>query len=156
MPKFLLFATVLLLTACSSSPPPPPTPTVVVMHIQAAADLNLSAGGQATPVRVRLYELKNGGAFSRADYFSLVNATGATLSADLVAQDELLIQPGQRLTLERTLDEQSRLLGLVVSYRELDSAVWRQMVSIPSNETTPLTVSLTARAISAAATKPAN
>ncbi|QLL16164.1 type VI secretion system lipoprotein TssJ [Pseudomonas chlororaphis] len=155
MPKFLLFATAVLLTACTSSPPPA-TPTVVVMHIQAAADLNLSAGGQATPVRVRLYELKSGAAFSRADYFSLVNATGATLSADLVAQDELLIQPGQRLTLERTLDEQSRLLGLVVSYRELDSAVWRQMVSIPSNETTPLTVSLTARAISAAATKPAN
>ncbi|AZD86743.1 Type VI secretion lipoprotein/VasD [Pseudomonas chlororaphis subsp. aureofaciens] len=155
MPKFLLFAIAVLLTACASSPPPP-TPTVVVMHIQAAADLNLSAGGQATPVRVRLYELKNGAAFSRADYFSLVNATGATLSADLVAQDELLIQPGQRLTLERTLDEQSRLLGLVVSYRELDSAVWRQMVSIPSNETTPLTVSLKARAISAAATKPAN
>ncbi|WMI97462.1 type VI secretion system lipoprotein TssJ [Pseudomonas chlororaphis subsp. aurantiaca] len=155
MPKFLLFATVLLLTACASSPPPP-TPTVVVMHIQAAADLNLSAGGQATPVRVRLYELKSGAVFSRADYFSLVNATSATLSTDLVAQDELLIQPGQRLTLERKLDEQSRLLGLVVSYRELDSAVWRQMVSIPSNETTPLTVSLTARAISAAATKPAN
>ncbi|AZC38089.1 type VI secretion system lipoprotein TssJ [Pseudomonas chlororaphis] len=155
MPKFLLFATVLLLTACASSPPPP-TPTVVVMHIQAAADLNLSAGGQATPVRVRLYELKSGAVFSRADYFSLVNATSATLSTDLVAQDELLIQPGQQLTLERKLDEQSRLLGLVVSYRELDSAVWRQMVSIPSNETTPLTVSLTARAINAAATKPAN
>lgn len=155
MPKFLLFATVLLLTACASSPPPP-NPTVVVMHIQAAADLNLSAGGQATPVRVRLYELKSGAVFSRADYFSLVNATSATLSTDLVAQDELLIQPGQRLTLERKLDEQSRLLGLVVSYRELDSAVWRQMVSIPSNETTPLTVSLTARAINAAATKPAN
>ncbi|AZC51287.1 Type VI secretion lipoprotein/VasD [Pseudomonas chlororaphis subsp. piscium] len=155
MPKFLLFATVLLLTACASSPPPP-NPTVVVMHIQAAADLNLSAGGQATPVRVRLYELKSGAVFSRADYFSQVNATSATLSTDLVAQDELLIQPGQQLTLERKLDEQSRLLGLVVSYRELDSAVWRQMVSIPSNETTPLTVSLTARAISAAATKPVN
>ncbi|AVO59656.1 type VI secretion system lipoprotein TssJ [Pseudomonas chlororaphis] len=155
MPKFLLFATVLLLTACASSPPPP-NPTVVVMHIQAAADLNLSAGGQATPVRVRLYELKSGAVFSRADYFSLVNATSATLSTDLVAQDELLVQPGQQLTLERKLDEQSRLLGLVVSYRELDSAVWRQMVSIPSNETTPLTVSLTARAISAAATKPVN
>ncbi|MGN7744074.1 type VI secretion system lipoprotein TssJ [Pseudomonas sp. 22526] len=155
MPKFLLFATLLLLTACASSPPPP-NPTVVVMHIQAAADLNLSAGGQATPVRVRLYELKSGAVFSRADYFSLVNATSATLATDLVAQDELLIQPGQQLTLERRLDEQSRLLGLVVSYRELDSAVWRQMVSIPSNATTPLTVSLTARAINAAATKPAN
>jgi type VI secretion system protein VasD len=126
------------------------------MYIQAATDLNPSADGQATPVRVRLYELKSAAAFSRADYFSLVDAASATLSTDLVAQDELLIQPGQQLTLERTLDEQSRLLGLLVSYRELDSAVWRQLVSIPSNETTPLTVSLTARAISTAPTKPAN
>ncbi len=151
MPKLWLFATILLLTACASNP----RPTVVVMYIQAAADLNPSAGGQATPVRVRLYELKSGAAFGRADYFSLVDAASTTLSTDLVAQDELLIQPGQQLTLERTLDEQSRLLGLVVSYRELDSAVWRQLVSIPSNETTPLTVSLTARAISTASTEPA-
>ncbi|HSX91113.1 MAG TPA: type VI secretion system lipoprotein TssJ [Pseudomonas sp.] len=151
MPKLWLFATILLLTACASNP----RPTVVVMYIQAAADLNPSAGGQATPVRVRLYELKSGAAFGRADYFSLVDAASTTLSTDLVAQDELLIQPGQQLTLERTLDEQSRLLGLVVSYRELDSAVWRQLVSIPNNETTPLTVSLTARAISTASTEPA-
>ncbi len=151
MPKLWLFATILLLTACASNP----RPTVVVMYIQAAADLNPSAGGQATPVRVRLYELKSGAAFGRADYFSLVDAASTTLSTDLVAQDELLIQPGQQLTLERTLDEQSRLLGLVVSYRDLDSAVWRQLVSIPSNETTPLTVSLTARAISTASTEPA-
>ena len=151
MPKLWLFAAILLLTACASNP----RPTGVVMYIQAAADLNPSAGGQATPVRVRLYELKSGAAFGRADYFSLVDAASTTLSTDLVAQDELLIQPGQQLTLERTLDEQSRLLGLVVSYRELDSAVWRQLVSIPSNETTPLTVSLTARAISTASTEPA-
>lgn len=69
-------------------------------------------------------KLKSGAVFSRADYFSLVDAASKTLSTDLVAQDEMLIQPGQQLTLERTLDEQSRLLGLVVSYRELDRAVW--------------------------------
>ena len=152
MSKLLMLATAILLTACASSP----RPTVVVMYIQAAADLNPTAGGQATPVRVRLYELKSGAVFSRADYFSLVDAASKTLSTDLVAQDEMLIQPGQQLTLECTLDEQSRWLGLVVSYRELDRAVWRQVVSIPSNETAPLTVSLKARAVSTAPTKPAD
>ena len=152
MSKLLMLATAILLTACASSR----RPTVVVMYIQAAADLNPTAGGQATPVRVRLYELKSGAVFSRADYFSMVDAASKTLSTDLVAQDEMLIQPGQQLTLERTLDEQSRLLGLVVSYRELDRAVWRQVVSIPSNETAPLTVSLKARAVSTAPTKPAD
>lgn len=150
MPRIVLLAVASLLSACASDPAPPP-PTIVVLQFQAAADLNPSADGQAAPVRVRLYELKSGAVFSRADYFSLVDAANATLAADLLEQDELLIQPGQQLTLQRQLDEQSRLLGLVVAYRELDSAVWRQLVSIPSHQTSQLNVALGARAVSAVA-----
>lgn len=151
MPRIVLLALVLLVSACASDPAPP-APTVVVLHIQAAADLNPSANGQATPVRVRLYELKSGAAFNRADYFSLVEAANATLSTDLLEQDELLIQPGQQLTMERVLDEQSRLLGLVVAYRELDRAVWRQVLSIQSHQTNHMNVTLGARAVSATPT----
>lgn len=154
MPRIVLLAMALLLTACASDPEPP-APTIVVLQFQAAADLNPSADGQAAPVRVRLYELKSGAAFSRADYFSLVDAANATLSSDLLEQDELLIQPGQQLTVERQLDEQSRLLGFVVAYRQLDSAVWRQLVDIPSNQTSQLSISLGATAISAVPTPPA-
>lgn len=150
MPRIVLLVAALLLTACASDAVPP---TIVVLHFQAAADLNPSADGQATPVRVRLYELKSGAAFDRADYFSLVDAASATLAADLLVQDELLIQPGQQLTVERQLDEQSRLLGVVVAYRELDSAVWRQLVSIPSHQTSQLNVSLGARAVTATPAK---
>lgn len=150
MPRIVLLAVAFLLSACASDPAPP-APTIVVLQFQAAADLNPSPNGQAAPVRVRLYELKSGAAFSRADYFSLVDAANATLAADLLEQDELLIQPGQQLTLQRQLDEQSRWLGLVVAYRQLDSAVWRQLVSIPSHRTSQLNVSLGARAVSAVA-----
>ena len=154
MPRIVLLAMALLLTACASDPEPP-APTIVVLQFQAAANLNPSPDGQAAPVRVRLYELKSGAAFSRADYFSLVDAANATLSSDLLEQDELLIQPGQQLTVERQLDEQSRLLGFVVAYRQLDSAVWRQLVDIPSNQTSQLSINLGATAISAVPTPPA-
>lgn len=150
MPRILLLAVILLLTACASGSAPP---TIVVLQFEAAADLNPAPDGQATPVRVRLYELKSGASFDRADYFSLVDAANTTLASDLLVQDELLIQPGQQLTVERQLDEQSRLLGVVVAYRELDSAVWRQLVSIPVGETSELDVSLGARAVSAVPAK---
>ncbi|NQD93585.1 type VI secretion system lipoprotein TssJ [Pseudomonas sp. CrR25] len=153
MPRVLLLAAALLLAACASDPAPP-APTIVILQFQAAADLNPSPDGQAAPVRVRLYELKSGAAFSRADYFSLVDAANATLAADLLEQDELLIHPGQQLTVERQLDEQSRLLGLVVAYRQLDNAVWRQLVSIPGHQTNQLNVSLGARAVSAVVAPP--
>ena len=155
MPRIVLLAMALLLLSACASDPAPPAPTIVVLQFQAAADLNPSPDGQAAPVRVRLYELKSGAAFSRADYFSLVDAANATLATDLLEQDELLIQPGQQLTVERQLDEQSRLLGFVVAYRQLDSAVWRQLVNIPSNQTSQLSISLGAKAISAVPAPPA-
>lgn len=144
---------VVLLSACASEPPPP-APTVVRLQFQAQADLNPSASGQAAPVRVRLYELKSGAAFSRADYFSLVEAANAALGSDLVEQDELLIQPGEQLIVDRTLDEQSRLLGFVVAYRDLDDSVWRQLVNIPAHKTSVLNVSLGPRAVSAVPVAP--
>ncbi|PAU61561.1 type VI secretion system-associated lipoprotein [Pseudomonas sp. PIC25] len=146
MPRTLwITVAALLLAACASEPPP----TRVLLQFQASADLNPSASGQAAPVRVRLYELKSGAAFSRADYFSLVESPQATLAADLIEQDELLIQPGDRQELERALDASTRLLGIVVAYRDLDSAVWRQLVSIPANEESRFDITLGARAVSA-------
>ena len=147
MPRTLwMTVAALLLTACATSEPPA---TRVLLQFQASADLNPSTSGQAAPVRVRLYELKSGAAFSRADYFSLVESPQATLAADLIEQDELLIQPGDRQELERTLDASTRLLGIVVAYRDLDSAVWRQLVSIPANEESRFDITLGARAVSA-------
>lgn len=154
MPRIVWGMMALLLTACASEPPAP-EPTVVRLQFQATADLNPSGSGQPAPVRVRLYELKSGATFSRADYFSLVEAANATLGGDLVEQDELLIQPGEQLILDRTLDDQSRLLGFVVAFRDLDDSVWRQLVNIPSHKTSVLNVSLSARAVSAVPVAPA-
>jgi type VI secretion system protein VasD len=136
----------ILLAACASKEPPP---TQVFLQFQASADLNPSANGEAAPVRVRLYQLKNGVAFSRADYFALADAPQTTLAADLIEQDELLIQPGEHQELERTLDAGARLLGIVVAYRDLDSAIWRQLITVPANQVSRYDIRLGARAVSA-------
>lgn len=131
-------AIALLLVSCAKDTPPSQPPqqantsadtAAVALHFSAGAGLNPGADGQPAPVRVRLFELKNTANFLRADYFSLAERAQPTLGADLIDQDEVLLQPGQRLTLKRTLDPATRQIGLVVGYREIDQAQWRTVLT---------------------------
>ncbi|MCE0913148.1 MULTISPECIES: type VI secretion system lipoprotein TssJ [unclassified Pseudomonas] len=147
-----------LLSACSKdSPVEPavtdaaPAATGITLYFSAAAGLNPGAGGTPAPVRVRIYELKNSAAFARADYFALAERAQATLAADLIDQDEVLLQPGEQLRLERPLDPATRQVGLVVGYREVDQAQWRSVLPVPPRD---YQISLDARAVRSAVATP--
>lgn len=136
-----------LLAGCASEPPPPPPPTVVQLHFLGSSELNPSPAGDPAPVRVRLYELKNTNAFARADFFSLTDKPESTLGADLVAHDELLLRPSEQKELERTLDEGTKYLAIVVAYRDLDHAFWRQVVAVTAQKTSPYDVMVGSHAV---------
>ncbi|MBA5708127.1 type VI secretion system lipoprotein TssJ [Pseudomonas fulva] len=129
-----------LLAACSKDTPAAavanevPERAAVTLYFSAAAGLNPGPGGAPAPVRVRLFELKNSAAFARADYFALAERAQATLGADLIDQDEVLLQPGGQLRLERPLDPATRHIGLVVGYREIDQAQWRSVMPVPPRD----------------------
>lgn len=136
-----------LLAACASEPPPPPPPTVLQLHFLGSSELNPSPAGDPAPVRVRLYELKSANNFSRADFFSLIDKPESALGSDLVAHDELLLRPSEQKEIERTLDEQTRFLAIVVGYRDLDHALWRQVVAVPAQKTSPYDVMVGSHAV---------
>ena len=144
-----------LLGACSKDVPVPVPANEdapgVSLYLSAAAGLNPGADGTPAPVRVRVYELKNAAAFERADYFALVERAQATLGADLVDQDEVLLQPGRQLQLDRPLSPATRMVGLVVSYREIDRAQWRRVLPVPPHH---YQISLDVRAVRSAAATP--
>ncbi|MEK1941899.1 MAG: type VI secretion system lipoprotein TssJ [Pseudomonas sp.] len=151
MPRlYSLFQSVLLaslLTACASEPPPPPPPTVLKLHFLGSSELNPSPAGDPAPVRVRLYELKSPNNFSRADFFTLIDKPESALGSDLVAHDELLLRPSEQKELERTLDEATKYLAIVVAYRDLDHATWRQVLSVPVQKTSPYDVMVGSHAV---------
>ena len=143
----LLALTLLTLANCGSeptlpTPPPQPSPTRIILDIQAATDVNPGPGDQPLPLAVKIYQLKNTGAFNGADFFSLYEEPDATLGAALVAHEEVVVKPGGSTLLERTLEESTRHLGLVAAYRNLDEAVWRATVPTPSQLTTPVKIQL--------------
>ncbi|MCH7419004.1 type VI secretion system lipoprotein TssJ [Pseudomonas mosselii] len=147
-----------LLSACSKDSPVEPAvtdaappATGITLYFSAAAGLNPGASGTPAPVRVRIYELKNSAAFARADYFALAERAQATLAADLIDQDEVLLQPGEQLRLERPLDSATRQVGLVVGYREVDQAQWRSVLPVPPRD---YQISLDVRAVRSAVATP--
>ncbi|WP_339493032.1 MULTISPECIES: type VI secretion system lipoprotein TssJ [unclassified Pseudomonas] len=161
IPRFLLaVATVLLLTACakdvaSLQPEDAEADTAAIeLHFHAIAGLNPGATGHPAPVRVRIFELKNAAIFGRSDYFALAERAQATLGADLIDQDEVLVRPGQQLSLQRDLDPATRHIGILVGYRELDQSLWRTVMNVPAREYTEYQISLDVRAVRSAVVVP--
>lgn len=139
-----------VLAGCGSParPPPPPPPTVVQMTLSADAGVNPDSRGRASPVVVRVYELKTVAAFHGADFFALWEREKEALGEDLVAREELQLRPGAQLRLERTLGPQTRHVGVIAAYRDLERARWRGTYDVVVHRRQAISVALEARNVS--------
>jgi len=126
----LVLAAMLLCAACASTPPRP-EPMKLALAVEARPTLNPDDKGRAAPVLVRLYELKTEGAFLNADYFSLDEKDRTVLQQDLLVRDEFILRPGETRDIARTLQPETRALGVLVGYRDLGHATWRAVHRLP-------------------------
>ena len=99
--------------------------TKLVLTIEAASGVNPDTGLRPSPIKVRIYELKDPGAFSEADYFSLDTSDKVTLAADMLAKDEFILRPGESRTIERKSNPQTTAIGVLAGYRDLPNSTWR-------------------------------
>lgn len=80
------------LTGCKSpdpTPPPPPPRTNVILRFKPAPDMNPNDRGEATPLDVRIYQLKDKTAFSEAAFEELWTDATNRLSTSLVAEPKV-------------------------------------------------------------------
>ena len=137
----MAFAALFALAACQAAPPPTP-PTVVNLTVAAGPTINPDPQGRPTPVLVRVYELTAPSAFQQADFFQLLERDGETLGTDLAGRDELTVTPGGSAALTIDFGPQSRFLGVLVAYRDIDNAQWRAVTAVTQNATSAVSVSL--------------
>ena len=139
-------AAAVLLGGCAA-PPPKPVVTPVEVTLSAAANANPDAQGRASPLTVRLYVLKSPGAFNGADFFSLYDKDTATLGAELVQREDMLLRPGESRKLSLTLAPEAKAIGVLAAYRDLEHARWRALQPLDVGKPMDLTVRLEARQI---------
>jgi type VI secretion system protein VasD len=125
-----------------AQPPAPPLPSIAELSFVIDANVNPDASGRPSPVVVRIYELKSLAAFNRADFFSLYEKDREQLGADLVNRDELPMMPGGKPQAITTLRSDTRYLGVVAAFRDIERARWRASTPIFVNQTTRMEIKL--------------
>ena len=125
----------LLAVGCGGGPPPPGN---VDLTITATNDINPDSAGRASPVVLRVYQLAEPTQFQAADFFQLFDKEQATLGADLVAREELVIPPGGTLSVPIALKPNAKRIGIAAAFRDIDKASWRAVIEVPPTEKTKL------------------
>jgi len=98
-------------------------------------------------LKVRLYELKSFRTFKKADFFSLYEDDEGTLGADLLEQDELQFKPNKARRYRRKLQPDTRYIGIMAAYRDIDNARWRAIIKIKPLKTRRIVVHLEAKGV---------
>lgn len=143
----------LVITGCAKPPAPPPVvpppkPTVLDISLQVSPLANPDARGRASPVVVRVYELKNLTAFQAADFFALFERDKDTLGSELVAKEEMVLQPDDRRAVKRELQADTRFVAVMAAYRDLDRARWRASMPVTLHATELVRIDVQERQIS--------
>ncbi|MEY4719245.1 MAG: type secretion system lipoprotein TssJ [Pseudomonadota bacterium] len=135
--RFLSVVFLLLLCACAADAPIPPTPlppTVIQLDIDSQPLINPDASGKASPVLLRIYELRETNNFLGSDFFALFDKEQATLAADLVRKQEVWLKPGEHQTLQLQAASDTRSIGFFAVFRKLDDAQWRAWSSLTPHQ----------------------
>lgn len=142
----ILVAVLATASGCSSGPPKP-TPVKAALII--AADVNPDIEGHPAPIVIRLYELKEEGAFNNTDYFKLVDREQEALGPSLVAREEYELQPGESRTWELKVSGEARFVGVAAGFRDLANSHWKVLLPTPHKHfgTPQLTINVAKSAV---------
>jgi type VI secretion system protein VasD len=122
----------LCVVSCGSKPPkPPPPPPPTKAAIIVSADVNPDVSGRPSPIVVRLYQLKEEGAFNSANYFALSDKEQETLGASLVSREEYELKPGETRELVLKIPPEARYLAAVAGFRDLNNSKWKALSPAP-------------------------
>ncbi len=135
--SFLLFAA-LALAHCSAPKPP----AVLTLTMIGSADQNPDANAKAAPVAVRIYQLTQTAKFERSDVFALTEHEQQTLGQDDAGSQEIVLSPGETQTKTFELKPGVQSVGVIVLYRDIDNAKWRDDAAVATSGPTKLTLNV--------------
>jgi type VI secretion system protein VasD len=134
--RALVAAMALLAAAVRAEPAPEraaapkPAPFSIEATLVGGVALNPNLEGHASPVVVRLFELKQTGSFQAASFAALFERSQETLGPDLLAQQEFILRPGEIRHYDRSGTPTAAALGLAAAFRAPEKDGWRMVVPL--------------------------
>lgn len=98
------------------------------LRFEASDSINPDASGRASPLVIRIYELRASDTFRSAGFFDLYDEPEGVLDKDLLSMDDLVLRPELAEHLEMTLHENTRYIGIVAAFQNIDEAGWKMII----------------------------
>ena len=125
-----------LLAGCASTPKPEP----MTCAIETSAQVNPTEGKRPSPVLLRVYGLKSAAAFGSADFVAIYQRDQTELAADITVKDEYLMAPGETRSCSKMLPPETRFIGVIAAFRDLEHATWRSVTPVEGGKKNKVTV----------------
>lgn len=119
----LALSTALVLAACG-------TPEVLI-GIHSSDDINPDDHGEALPVVLQVYQLRESDPFHRADFGELWRNGSETLADSLLTKREFVVDPASEDRVAVRRDSDATHLGVVAVFRDAEDAQWRSIEPLP-------------------------
>ncbi|HEY3786493.1 MAG TPA: type VI secretion system lipoprotein TssJ [Steroidobacteraceae bacterium] len=116
--------------------------TTLELTVVGGPALNPNSEGRPSPVVIRIFDLSEAGSFQSADYQGLFEHPKDALKQIILAQEELVLRPGDIQERNRGLPPQVHALGIAAAFRDLDHAVWRLVVPLKAGQRNFLLIDL--------------
>ncbi|MGK0373288.1 MAG: type VI secretion system protein VasD [Glaciecola sp.] len=123
------------------------TITKADLTIEAAQNVNPDIDGRPSPVLLRFFELKSTAAFNNADFFNLYDQGVGELGADYVGHFDVEMKPGESKEILKEFLPDTRYLGVMAAYRDINNAVWRRIIDIEVDSNSDLLITLNSNEI---------
>jgi type VI secretion system protein VasD len=123
---------------------PPVGATELELTIVGGPQLNPNSEGRASPVVVRVFGLKASQGFESADYAALFERATETLKADVLAQEEFVLRPGDIQHRDRAPGPQERVIGVAAAFRRIEGALWKLVIPLKPGVRNQLLIDLNA------------
>lgn len=102
---------------------------IKILHLDLSAReaANKNAQGIALSTVVRIYQLKDRKAFDSANYQSLFAQDSTVVKADLLAQKDIRVRPGESVTVDIPLEKEAQYVGVAGMFISPDQSEdsWR-------------------------------
>jgi type VI secretion system protein VasD len=100
--------------------------------LSATNDVNPDINGRPSPVVLRVFQLRSAAEFTSADFAALYSHEKESLGANLVAVEEFELHPGENLDIRLAMARDTRYIGAIAAFRDINSAQWRTLLARPS------------------------
>jgi type VI secretion system protein VasD len=146
-----IMGAVAMVTGCTHAPGTvaQPNPQSLTVAVDSEPYLNSDPDGQPSSVVVRIYQLESAPGFMDATFTDLYRRDAQTLDKSLIAKQEFVAFPGEHRTLQLDIASNTKVLGILVAFRDVDHAAWR-VTGSPGPGTLVLTLGAHSAQLSAA------